>query len=69
MAKLKQKKYLHVEVNEHGVFAYFDTNAKYSPRILTKEELDEECMIAPSVTPRPGTDFAVVRPVNVAIEI
>ena len=67
MSKNKKAKYIHVEVNENGVFVSFG----YAPNtpVYTKKVLDECCVVAGSVMPKTGVRFAVVKPVDILVEI
>jgi len=71
--KKNKKTYVRVQVNEHGVFVFFEP---FEPHgldtdsvLYTKKKLDEECMVSSSVDPRTGYKFAIVRPVDITVEV
>ena len=68
--KNKKKTYVRVQVNEHGVFVFFEPHGLDTDSVLyTKKKLDEECMVSSSVDPRTGYKFAIVRPVDITVEV
>ena len=68
--KKNKKTYVRVQINEHGVFVFFEPRGRDPDSALyTKKKLDEECMISSSVDPRKGYEFAIVKPVDITVEV
>lgn len=66
----KEKTYVRVQVNERGVFVFFEPRGRDTDSDLyTKEMLDEGCKISSSVDPRRGYKFAIVEPVDITVEV
>ncbi|HOR57420.1 MAG TPA: hypothetical protein PLV82_01985 [bacterium] len=67
-SKKKNKKYIRVLVCEHGVFVHFDSTPRES-KVFTKEDLGYECLVSDPVVPKTGVKFAIVKPIDMAVEL